>query len=91
MHTWSWSVPAWDEHRVGRAVQRGPRNLGPDAMNFDWGDHRKVRWVRLCAAMLGDEDHARALTALVNLSGQHATDERTISEADLEAGWRKRI
>ena len=68
-------------HRVGN-----PMNLGPEAMNFDWGDHRKARWTRLCAAILGDECHAHALTALLNLSEQHSTNESEISGGNLRAG-----
>jgi hypothetical protein len=60
-------------------------------MNFDWGDHRKARWVRLCAAILGDECRTRALTALLNLDSRHSTDERTISDSDLKAGWTHHI
>jgi hypothetical protein len=73
-------------HGVGNTM-----NLGPEAMNFDWGDHRKARWTRLCAAILGDECHAHALTALLNLSEQHSTNESEISGADLRAGWTERI
>src|SRR5438876_9460218 len=29
-----------------------PRRIGADAMRFDWGDHRKARWIRLCAESL---------------------------------------
>ena len=35
--------------------------------------------------------HARTLTALLNLSEQHSTNERAISDADLRAGWTERI
>ena len=60
-------------------------------MNFDWGDHRKARWVRLCAAMLGDQDRAEALTALLNLSSGYATDETSIPAKVLQDGWVDRI
>ncbi len=60
-------------------------------MGFDWGDHRKARWLKLCAAILGDEGRAKALTALLNLAPGHATDERSIPRVDLQEGWRRRV
>lgn len=63
-----------------------PMKLGPEAMNFDWGDHRKVRWTRLCAEMLGSEAHARALTALLNLDWRHSANEKDISREALVEG-----
>lgn len=68
-----------------------PRNLGPEAMNFDWGDHRKARWTRLCAAILGDDSHARTLTALLNLDWRHSTNERLIPDESLRGGWTDHI
>ena len=60
-------------------------------MNLDWGDHRKARWTRLCAAILGDEDRALALTALLNLDARYSTREGAIPDGVLQLGWRKRI
>ncbi|MEQ1908034.1 MAG: hypothetical protein ABMA15_04385 [Vicinamibacterales bacterium] len=65
--------------------------LGAEAMNFDWGDHRKARWTRLCAEMLGGEPYVRAMTALLNLDWRNSTDEKAIPIADLEAGWDEHI
>lgn len=67
------------------------RRIGPGAMSFDWGDHRAVRWTRLCTAMLGNEQRARALTALLNLDWRHTTNAKDIPLADLRAGWRDHI
>jgi hypothetical protein len=65
--------------------------LGADAMNFDWGDHRKARWTRLCAEILGGEHYARSLTALLNLNWRHSTDEKAIPKPDLVTGWDRHI
>jgi hypothetical protein len=65
--------------------------LGAEAMNFDWGDQRKVRWTQLCAEMLGEERYVRAMTALLNLDWKHSTDEKAIPKADLENGWNEHI
>ena len=56
-------------------------------MNLDWGDHRKVRWTQLCAAMLGGGQYVGALTALLNLDWRHSTNEKEIPDEDLESGF----
>jgi hypothetical protein len=82
----------------GLATTLGPnrpdgklRRIGPGAMNFDWGDHRTARWTRLNAAILGDEQRARALTALLNLDWRHSTDAKEIPLSDLRTGWRAHV
>jgi len=65
-----------------------PMRIGRDAMNLDWGDHRKTRWTGLCAAMLGSQQYVSALTALLNLDWRNSTSEKAIPDADLQAGLR---
>src|SRR5712692_5365846 len=68
---------------AGEAIAHGgpdrpfqePMRIGPDVMNLDWGDQRKVRWTRLCSAMLGGEQYVRCLTALLNLDWRHSARE----------------
>lgn len=77
--------------RAGDSSQAPPRpmRIGPHAMNFDWGDHRKTRWTHLCAQMLGDPRYVQTLTALVNLTADASTDERTADRGSLPGGWQE--
>ena len=68
-----------------------PMRIGPDAMNFDWGDHRKTRWTRFCSEILGGELYATALTALLNLDWRHSTSEAAIPDIDLTTGWSRHV
>ena len=72
---------------ANRPFRASPMKIGPNAMNFDWGDHRKARWIRLCAAMLGGEDYVPSLTALLNLDWRHSTSEKSIPQQDLLDGF----
>ncbi|MFI5398927.1 MAG: hypothetical protein ACHQ9S_25635 [Candidatus Binatia bacterium] len=53
-----------------------PMRVGPEAMNFNWGDSREKKWTRFCSDMLGSAQYARGLTALLNLASQHSTNAR---------------
>lgn len=68
-----------------------PMRLGPGAISFEWGDGRQARWTRLCAAMLGDEERALSLTALLNLDWRNTTNQSDIPIEDLREGWRQHI
>jgi len=61
--------------------------IGPDVMNFDWGDSRKAPWTRLCSEMLGGDRYVGTLTALLNLDWRNSTSEKGIPESDLRAGF----
>jgi hypothetical protein len=65
---------------------RHPMTIGPEAMNLDWGDHRKGRWNRLCVEMLGHQAYVPALTSLLNLDWRHSTNAKEIPEDDLRTG-----
>src|SRR5437867_9867026 len=68
-----------------------PMLIGRDVMNFDWGDHRKVRWRRLCSELLGGEEYVDSMTALLNLDSRHSTAEEVIPSEHLESGLQQYV
>lgn len=65
-----------------------PMRIGPEAMNFNWGDSREKKWTRFCSDMLGSPQHARALTALLNLASQHSTNaRRDLRASEFGSSW----
>ena len=91
--------PSMGGARKGEIGRRGGANrpyrklmhIGQDVMNFDWGDHRKARWIRLCSEMLGSEQYVSTMTSLLNLDWQHSTSEKEIPDEYLSNGFSKYI
>jgi len=88
--------PSMGGNHPSEIPQRGGANrphdsqmaIGRDLQTFDWRDHRKARWTRLCAEMLGAESYVSSMTSLMNLDWMHSTDELAIPQEDLETGFR---
>jgi len=66
----------------------GKMAIGRDLQSFDWHDHRKARWSRLCAEILGAESYVSSMTSLMNLDWMNSTDESAIPQEDLNKGLR---
>lgn len=71
--------------------QLRPMTVGRDVMTLDWGDHRKVRWTRLCSELLGGEQYVGTLTALLNLATGSFANERDVPRERLQAGFVERV
>ena len=61
--------------------------IGPDVINFDGLGHRKRRWNRLCAEMLGGEHYISSTVALLNLDWSHHPSESAIPQEHLTSGF----
>lgn len=55
-------------------------------MTLDWGDHRRVRWTRLCSEMLGGEQYVGTLTALLNLARGSFANAQDVPRERLQEG-----
>jgi hypothetical protein len=63
-----------------------PMQIGHAVVDFEGLGHRKHRWYRLCAAMLGNANYVSSLTAVLNLDWRNSSNERDIPQNALLAG-----
>jgi hypothetical protein len=71
--------------------QHHPMQIGQAVMDFEGLGHRKPRWWRLCAAILGGGHYITSMTALLNLDSRHSSSESGIPATDLIADFRDYI
>lgn len=68
-----------------------PMQIGQAVVDFEGLGHRKRRWYRLCAAMLGGEQYVTSMTAVLNLDWRNSSSERAIPQQALAAGFENYI